>query len=71
MQYDYSKLTGKIVEVFGKQASFATAMGLSERSVSLKLNSQRLFKQNEISKAIELLGLSLSDIPEYFFTPKV
>ena len=67
MKYDFSKLRGKIVEVFGKQEAFAKALGLSSRSLSLKLNNERYFKPTEISKAIDLLGLSLSDIPEYFF----
>lgn len=71
MKYDFSKLRGKIVEVFGKQQAFAKALGLSSRSLSLKLNNERYFKPTEISKAIELLGLSLSDIPEYFFTVEV
>ena len=71
MEYDFSKLRGRIVDVFGKQEAFAIALGLSQRSMSLKLNNERYFKPNEISKAIYLLGLSLSDIPEYFFTPKV
>ena len=71
MKYDFSKLRGKIVEVYGKQEAFAKAVGLSARSLSLKLNNERYFKPNEISKAIGLLGLSLSDIPDYFFTPEV
>jgi len=71
MKYDFSKLRGKIIEVFGKQEAFAKALELSSRSLSLKLNNERYFKPTEISKAIELLGLSLSDIPEYFFTVEV
>ena len=71
MRYDFSKLRGRIVEVFGKQESFAKAMGLSERSLSLKLKSERYFKPPEISKAIKLLGLDAINIPEYFFTLKV
>lgn len=71
MKYDFHKLRGKITEVFGKQEAFARALGLSTHSLSLKLNNVRYFKPTEISKAIELLGLSLMDIPEYFFTPEV
>lgn len=71
MQYDFSKLRGKIVEVFGKQEAFARALGISERSLSLKLNNERYFKPPEISKAIALLGLDAIDIPKYFFTAKV
>lgn len=71
MKYDFSKLRGKITEVYGKQETFAKALKLSPRSLSLKLNNERYFKPLEISKAIELLGLSLSDIPEYFFSVEV
>lgn len=67
MKYDFRKLRGRIVEVFGKQEAFAKALNISPRSLSLKLNNERYFKPCEISKAVDLLGLSLSDIPEYFF----
>lgn len=68
MEYDFRKLRGKIVEIFGKQEAFAKALGISQRSLSLKLNNERYFKPCEISKAVKLLGLELTDIPEYFFT---
>lgn len=71
MAYDYSKLLGRIIEKYGSQANFSGAMGLSERSLSLKLNSRVGFKQDEIAKACSLLGLTAIDIPEYFFTLKV
>lgn len=44
MAYDYSKLLGRITEKFGTQARFSGAMGMSERSLSLKLNSKVPFK---------------------------
>ncbi len=71
MGFNYSKLIGKIVEVFGTRAKFSQAMGLSERTVSLKLNNKISWKQPEINKACELLNISVSDIPEYFFATKV
>ena len=37
MSFDYSKLAGAIHEKFRTQANFAKAIGLSERSLSLKL----------------------------------
>lgn len=67
MAYDYSKLLGRIIEKYGSQAKFSGAMGLSERSLSLKLNSKVGFKQSEIAKACKLLDLAETDIPEYFF----
>lgn len=67
MPYNYSKLLGRIVESCGTQAVFAEKMGLSERSVSLKLNGKRAWKQLEIGKACEVLGIKKSEIDQYFF----
>lgn len=69
--YDYSKLCGKIVEVCGTQACFANKMGMSERSISLKLNNKVDFKQTEIVKAAEILGISEVDYGAYFFASRV
>lgn len=69
--FDYSKLKGKIKEVFGTQSAFAKAMGLSSVSLSSKLNNLTGFTQSEINKACELLDISFEFIPVYFFTEKV
>jgi len=71
MAYDYNKLIGRIVEKYRTQAKFANALGLSERSLSLKLNNLRNFKQNEIFESAQLLELNKDSIPTYFFTLKV
>lgn len=68
MPYNYSKLLGRIVEKVGTQANFAEKMGLSERSMSLKLNGRVGWKQTEISKACEILEILPAEIPAYFFT---
>lgn len=69
--YDYSKLKGKIKEVCNTQDEFAWQMGLSARSITLKLSSARSWKQDEIIKAIGILGLTEDDIQDYFFALKV
>lgn len=67
MPYNYAKLLGRIVEKVGTQSNFADEMGLSERTVSLKLNGKVGWKQNEIAKACEVLDIKDEDIPAYFF----
>ncbi len=71
MAFDYSKLKGKIKEVFGTQKAFAKAMNISGVSLSAKLNNTVAFTQSEINKACELLGIPIEFIPVYFFTEKV
>lgn len=71
MAYDYSKLKGRIVEKYGNQTKFAEIMGLSERTMSLKLNNTNYWKQNEISKACKLLDINEDEIKQYFFNLKV
>lgn len=68
MAYNYAKLNGKIVEVCGTQSAFAQKMGLSDRTISMKLNNKVAFKQSEITKALDILGISTDEIQTYFFT---
>lgn len=70
MAYDYSKLNGRIVEKCGTQAVFADRMGLSERTVSLKLNNKVAWKQPEMQKAAVILEFPETEIQTYFFTIK-
>ncbi|QBX24910.1 hypothetical protein Javan220_0006 [Streptococcus phage Javan220] len=71
MLYDYSKLNGRIVEIFGTKKKFAESMNLSVKSVSSKTNNKRSWQQDEISKACELLKIPSDEINLYFFKFKV
>lgn len=71
MDYNYQKLRGRIKEICGTQQEFANKIDCSERTLSHKLNSKKEWKQNEILRAIEILELTICDIPLYFFTEKV
>lgn len=71
MAFNYDKLKGRIIEKFGTQYRFAEAMEWSERTLCLKLSSERPWKQTDICKAVELLDLAQGDIPKYFFKEKV
>jgi transcriptional regulator with XRE-family HTH domain len=69
--FDYSKLKGRIKEIFDTQSAFAEAMGLSTASISAKLNNKVPFEQNEIKRAVEVLKVPQEEIPLYFFNPEV
>lgn len=75
MAFNYDKLKGRIIEIFGAQYRFAEAMGMSDRTLSLKLNGGVPWNQSDICKAVSfsftILKLKDSDIPEYFFNEKV
>lgn len=67
MLYNYCKLRGRIIEKYGTMQKFAMCMGWSERTMSLKMNNKRFWKQPEITKASELLDISSEEIVQYFF----
>ena len=69
--FSYSKLRGKIREVFGTQERFADALGMSKATLSLKLNNCSEFTQQEMIASVRLLRLDRSQVDEYFFTPEV
>jgi len=68
--FDYSKLYGKIKEVFGTQEAFAEAMEMSRTAINARLKQAVEWKSPEIVKACELLGIPLEDSHEYFFSLK-
>lgn len=67
MAKTYNKIRGKIVEVYGSQKEFAKAIGLSEQSVTAKLNGRTDMSQDDILKWADALKLEVSDIGNYFF----
>lgn len=67
MPYNYSKLLGRITEIFGTQYRFAEAMDISEHTISAKLNGKSEWKQPEIVKACRLLNIPTREIHAYFF----
>ena len=71
MAFNYNKLRGKIVEIYGSQIESAQAMKWSEKTLSLKLNGKVPWKQTDIMTAIQILRLSESDIQDYFFAVEV
>lgn len=73
MEFDFSKLRGRIVERFGNNANFCEMAGMSVQRLSARLNNRIQFAPVEIKHICtpELLDIADADIPAYFFTPKV
>lgn len=69
-QYDYSSLKGLIVAKFGTIKEFSKALGITENSMSRKLNHLSCFTQDEIIKSSEILGIPSQQINKYFFKIK-
>lgn len=71
MAYDYSKLSGRIVEKFKNRKNFATAMGITQAALSSRMTGKVPFRQMEIVKAKGLLDIEDREIGDYFFDLKV
>ena len=68
MGYDYSKLKGKIREVYETHSAFAEAMGMGKTTLSLKLNNKAEWTQAEMATAMDLLNIPPTSVRTYFFT---
>lgn len=66
--FDYSKLYGKIKEVFNTQEAFADAMEMSRTAINSRLKQNIEWKSPEIVKACELLHIPLDEAHLYFFS---
>lgn len=71
MPYDYSKLIGRIVELFQTRKNFAKVMEMSVSALSNKLHGDSSFSQDEIFRAIDILQIKPGEVQDYFFTLKV
>lgn len=69
--FDYSKLYGKIREVFVTQEAFAKAMGMSKSALNLRLNQKVEWRTPEMVKACKLLNIPLEELHLYFFVLNV
>ena len=67
-QYEYKKLIGRIIEKFGTRKKFAESIGMSENSMSLKLNGKTGFSRDEIARWGKILDIDVSEYGDYFFT---
>lgn len=70
MKFDYSKLSGRIVEKFGTRKAFVEALGKTSSWLSARMVGPTPFTDAEIMRMCEedLLDIEPQDIPTYFFT---
>lgn len=68
IRFDYSKLRGRIVEKCGSQKAFAEKIGISECTMTSKLNGYTYFNQKDIAAAAKVLDIAPGDVSSYFFT---
>jgi len=69
--FDYSRLKGRIVEKCGSQKAFAALLGISEPTLTAKLNCSSYFTQGEMLRAIDILDIDQGAATDYFFTVRV
>ena len=66
-KYDYSKLLGRIRERGYTQDALAREIGLGPTSFNLTLNNKRGFRQDEIVRVANVLGILPAEYEHYFF----
>ena len=71
MQFDYSKLLGRIRECGFTQETLAKHIGIAKSSMCLKLNNKANFTHPEVFLICKALEIAITEIGVYFFTPKV
>ena len=67
IEFDYSKLKGKIKELGITLKDYAEAIGITPVSLNYRLKNQRYFNQNEIVKSMILFNESIDNAKYYFF----
>ena len=67
MPFRYAKLRGRIIEKFGSQENFCTAVGISKTAMSKKMTGKTGFSQKDIIKWCDLLSIDLDQVGEFFY----
>lgn len=71
MEFNFSKLLGRIRECGFTQETLAKHIGIAKSSMCLKLNNKAHFSHIEMCLICEALKIEVSEIGVYFFTLKV
>ena len=68
MQFDHSKLLGRIIEKFGSQKALCAHIGWTESKLSARLNNLVQFDAEEMYMLAEVLDIPADEIHAYFFS---
>lgn len=68
--FSFRRLKGRIVEMYGSAARFASAMGMNKAVLSARLTGRTPFLQGEIWYACILLRIKKEEIGDFFFCPE-
>ena len=71
IDYDYSKLRGRIVEKYGTASAFADALHTHKAQLSAKLNNKVDITRADIEAWSSLLDIGSDEYGAYFFAQKV
>lgn len=71
MAFNYAKLLGRIRECGLTQRELAKKIGISEGTLSAKLNNQFAFTVTEMNSIRRVLDIQKQEIGVYFFDEKV
>lgn len=69
--FDYRKLRGRIIEIFGSVEKFAKEAKMTATTIGRKLSGKSSWTQDEIVLSCDLLYIPTNEITVYFFTDKV
>lgn len=67
-EFKYAKLRGRIVEKYDTQGRFAEAIGISENSLSKKMNCITGLSQDDILLWSDLLDIDKSEFGDFFYS---
>ncbi len=71
IEFDYSKLRGRIVEKFGSIDAFSSNLDISNVSISKKLNNKINISREDIILWSKLLDIPPEEYGAFYFARKV
>lgn len=70
-EYDYSALNARIKKKYGTVEKFSKAMGLTKGAISMRMNNNSEWRQDDVFKAVHLLNIPERQVYSFFYTLKV